>query len=137
MAAPANVVDTKKYGRLLARTHPSVIETEEENERILSEIEKLMDKGEGRTPEERKLLELLVKLVEDFEEKHYPMPDTPPHEILQELMRQHDLRQRDLVPLLGSSRGTASEVINGKRRISRAQAKALAERFHIPVELFL
>lgn len=137
MAAPANVVDTKKYGRLLARTHPSVIETEEENERILSEIEKLMDKGEGRTPEERKLLELLVKLVEDFEEKHYPVPDAPPHEILQELMRQHDLRQRDLVPLLGSSRGTASEVINGKRRISRAQAKALAERFHISVELFL
>lgn len=137
MAAPVKVVDTRKYGRLLARTHPSVIESEEENERILSEVEKLMDKGEKRTPEEGKLLELLVKLVEDFEEKHYPMPDAAPHEILQELMRQHDLRQRDLVPLLGSSRGTASEVINGKRRISRAQAKALAERFHISAELFL
>ena len=137
MAAPANVIDTKKYGRLLARTHPSVIETEEENERILAEVEKLMDKGDKRTPEEGKLPELLVRLVEDFEEKHYPMPDASPHEILQELMRQHDLRQRDLVPLLGSSRGTASEVINGKRRISRAQAKALAERFHVPAELFL
>lgn len=137
MAAPAKVVDTKKYGRLLARTHPSVIETEEENERILSEVEKLIDKGESRAPEEGRLLELLIKLVEDFEEKHYPIPDAPPHEILQELMRQHDLRQRDLVPLLGSSRGTASEVINGKRRISRTQAKALAEHFHVSAELFL
>lgn len=137
MAAPANVVDTKKYGRLLARTHPSVIETEEENKRILSEVEKLMDKGERRTPEEGKLLELLVKLVGDFEEKHYPIPDASPHEILQELMRQHNLRQRDLVSLLGSSRGTASEVINGKRRISRTQAKALAEHFNVSAELFL
>jgi HTH-type transcriptional regulator/antitoxin HigA len=137
VAAPAKVVDTKKYGRLLARTHPSVIETEEENERILSEVKKLIDKGESRTPEEGRLLDLLLKLVEDFEEKHYPIQDALPHEILQELMRQHDLRQRDLVPLLGSSRGTASEVINGKRRISRTQVKALAERFNVSAELFL
>jgi HTH-type transcriptional regulator/antitoxin HigA len=114
-----------------------VIETEEENERILAEVEKLMDKGNKLTPEEGRLLELLVKLVEDFEEKHYPISDATPHEILQELMRQRNLRQRDLVPLLGSSRGTASEVINGKRRISRTQAKALAEHFHVSAELFL
>ena len=138
MAAPRRIIDTKKYAKLLARTHPLVIKTEVENERILKEIDALMRKGEsGRTPEEDALLDLLARLVEDFEEDAYPIGSALPHEVLQELMNQHGLKQRDLLPLLGSSSGTASEVINGKRNISRRQAKALAERFNVAVELFL
>lgn len=136
MAAPAREIDRQKYGRLLARTAPAVIETEEENEHFLAEVEKLIDKGERRSPEEDKLLELMTTLIEAFEEKHYPIPDAPPHEVLQELMRARGLRQRDLLSIFGSD-GIASEVFNGKRNISRTQAKALAEFFRLPVELFL
>src|SRR5687768_16956799 len=71
---------------LLARTLPAVIETEAENDHFLAEIEKLIDKDQ-RSPEEDKLLDLMTTLVEDFEEKNYPIPDAPPHEALQELMR--------------------------------------------------
>jgi len=137
MLATTKSVDTKKYGRLLARTLPALIGTEREYKRVLAEIESLMDKGDHLSPEEDKLLELLAKLVEDFEEKRYPIPEARPHEVLQELMRQRGLRQRDLIHLLGSSRGTASEVINGKRSISRTQAKALADYFHVPVDVFV
>jgi len=137
MLATTKSVDTKKYGRLLARTLPALIGTEREYKRVLAEIESLMDKGDHLSPEEDKLLELLAKLVEDFEEKRYPIPEARPHEVLQELMRQRGLRQRDLIHLLGSSRGTASEVINGKRSISRTQAKALADYFHVPVDAFV
>jgi HTH-type transcriptional regulator/antitoxin HigA len=136
MAAPAREIDRHKYGKLLARTLPVVIETEEENEHFLSEVEKLIDKGEKRSPEEDKLLELMTTLVEDFEEKHYPIPDAPPHEVLRELMESRGLRQRDLLHIFGSD-GIASEVVNGKRNISRTQAKALAEFFRVPVELFI
>lgn len=137
MLATTKSVDTKKYGRLLARTLPALIETERECKRVLAEIERLMDKGDRLSPEEDKLLELLAKLVEDFEEKRYPIPEARPNEVLQELMRQRGLRQRDLVHLLGSSRGTTSEVINGKRSISRTQARALADYFHVSVDVFL
>lgn len=137
MLATTKSVDTKKYGRLLARTLPALIETEKEYKRMLAEIESLVDKGDRLSPEEDKLLELLAKLAEDFEEKRYPIPAAQPNEVLQELMTQRGLRQRDLIHLLGSSRGTASEVINGKRRISRTQARALADYFHVPVDVFL
>jgi HTH-type transcriptional regulator/antitoxin HigA len=125
----------EKYGKLLARTLPAVIETEAENEHFLAEIEKLID-TEDRSPEEDKLLDLMTTLVEKFEEKNYPIPDAPPHEALRELMRVRGLKQRDLLGIFGSD-GIASEVVNGKRNISRAHAKSLAEYFHVPVELFL
>lgn len=136
MVAPAKEINRQKYAKLLARTLPAVIETEEENEHFLAEVEKLIDKGDRRSPEEDKLLELMTTLIEDFEEKHYPIPDAPPHEVLQELMRSRGLRQRDLLSIFGSD-GIASEVVNGKRNISRNQAKALAEFFRLPVDLFI
>jgi HTH-type transcriptional regulator/antitoxin HigA len=51
-------------------------------------------------------------------------------------MEEHDLKQRDLLDVFGS-RGIASEVVNGKRGISKTQAKKLAQVFHVPADLFL
>jgi HTH-type transcriptional regulator / antitoxin HigA len=56
--------------------------------------------------------------------------------MLKFLMEQSGLRQRDIVHLFGSS-GVASKVINGKRAISKNQAKALAEFFRVSPELFI
>lgn len=135
MVAAKRAVDRQKYGKLLARTLPAVIETDAEYEHFLAQIEKLIDK-ENRSPEEDKLFDLMIVLVESFEEKNYPIPDAPPHEVLQELMRSRGLKQRDLLSIFGSD-GLASEVVNGKRNISRAHAKSLAEYFHVPVDLFI
>lgn len=121
---------------MLLHTLPTVIETEEENERVLTFIESLLRKGDNLSPEEDKLLNLLSLLVEQFEEKAYQFDASPPHRVLQFLMEQHDLKQSDLVPLLGS-RGHVSDIVNGKRGISKAHAKALAEHFHVSPELFL
>lgn len=64
-------IDPTRYKRLLSQTMPVIIESEAENERTLKVIEKLMDKGENLSPEEEKLLKLLTRLVEDFEERYY------------------------------------------------------------------
>lgn len=113
---------------------PVIIETEAENERLLAIVEKMMNRD--LSVEEERLFNLLVKLIEDFEARHYPMGEAAPYEMLQFLMEQRDLRQRDVVHLFGSS-GVASEVINGKRAISKAQAKKLAEFFHVSIEVFV
>src|SRR5437016_8484039 len=129
-------IDPARYRRLLSQTMPVIIETEEENDRMLKVIEKLMDKGEALSPEEEKLLKLLTKLVEDFERQYYKPPDASPLEVLQHLMESRDLKQTHLWHIFGS-KGIASEVLNGKRGISKTQAKALADYFHVPADLFI
>ncbi len=128
--------DERKYGRLLARTVPAVIRNEAECERVEEEITKLLRKGDNLTPEEDRLLELLSALVERYEDETEDFPPSPPNRILQFLMKQNDLRQADLAPIFGSS-GRVSEVVNGKRGISKAQAKALGQVFKVSPELFI
>lgn len=132
-------VDKTKYGLLLMETLPSVISSEEELERLTEEVNRLMTKGIKQSelsPEEENLLELLSVLIESYEDEHYPFPEVPPNEILKFLMAENDLKQTDLLHVFGSS-GIASEVVNGKRSISKAQAKKLAEFFKVSVELFI
>ena len=124
-----------KTTTLLSQAIPA-IETEEENERMLKVIEKLMDKGEGLSLEEEKLLKLLTRLVEDFEERYYHPRDATPLEVLQHLMESREVKQTHLWEVFGS-KGIASEVLNGKRGISKTHARALADYFHVPADLFI
>lgn len=132
----ALTLDTRSYGRLLAKIAPKVIETEEENERMLVEAERLMDRGDRRTPEQDALLSLLVSLIQAYEQRHYPMREASPHAVLRYLMEKRELKQVDLVPIFKSS-GYVSDVINGKRAISRAHARKLAVFFGVSAELFI
>jgi len=132
-------VNSEKYGNLLVSVLPSVITNDEELERLTQEVDRLITKDikQGSlSPEEDKLLELLSVLIEEYEDKHYPIPDAAPTEILKFLMEENDLKQSNLLHIFGSS-GIASEVVNGKRSISKAQAKKLAEFFNVSVELFI
>ncbi len=128
--------DNKSYSQLLAEVAPQVIETETEYERLLKVVEFITFK-KNLTSEERKLDKLLVRLIEDYEEENYPMDKSTPHEILQHMMESSGIRQADLVRILGSSSGVISEVVNGKRSISKAQAKALGEYFKVSPSLFI
>ncbi len=135
-AAAKAKLSAAKYGRLLSRALPKVIADDEEHERMLAQIEKLIDKGDDRSVEETELLKLMVKLAQSYEDEHYPIPEAAPHKVLRHLMEARDLRQRDLVPIFGSS-GRVSEAVSGKRPINKTQAKALAKFLHVSPELFL
>lgn len=115
---------------------PSVIKTEADNDRAILIVEKLLAKGARLSSEEKTLLELLGQLVADFEEKFYKPGDASPREVLLELMSARDLKQADLVEVFGS-RSKVSEAIRHKREISKAQARALAEFFHISADVFI
>src|ERR1700682_4950150 len=103
---------------------------------MLTVVEKLMDKGENLSPEEVKLLKLFAKLIEDFEKRYYQPRDANPLEILQHLMESRDVKQTHLWEVFGS-KGIASEVLSGKRGISKTHARALAEYFHVTADLFI
>ncbi len=130
-----NAVLDKEYAKLLVAIQPRVIETEEENEFYLTEVTKLMRLGDEISPAQERLLKLLVSLIESFEDRHYQLKSATPLEILTELVCDRGLKQKDLVPVFGSQ-GVASEVLNGKRGISKTQAKSLGEFFDVSPSLF-
>ncbi|NJM75150.1 MAG: transcriptional regulator [Acaryochloridaceae cyanobacterium RU_4_10] len=128
-------IETTIYGKLLSESQPRVIHGESEYDRALEIVDALMSKTD-LTPEETELLEVWAILIEAYEEQNYPMPEATPHEVLLHLMEVKEIRQVDLTGILGS-KGVVSEIVNGKRSISKAQAKALGEFFKVNPSLFI
>jgi HTH-type transcriptional regulator/antitoxin HigA len=128
------IIDKKEYAGLLSKTLPHVIHTEDENERCTAELESLLTKS-NKTPEELRLAELLTLLIEDFEDKHYTLPPASPLDILRHLMDANHLRQVDLKDVFGSP-SVASEVLSGKRDLSKTHINRLSKRFHVSPALF-
>ena len=131
-------VSSVKYGRLLAKAQPKLIETREEFDRHVAAMERLdrrSEAGERLSLEERTLLALLERLVQDYDEK-VELPPVEPLETLKLLMEQRALRQSDLLPVFGS-RSVASAVLGGKRELSKAHIRGLARFFRVSPELFL
>jgi HTH-type transcriptional regulator/antitoxin HigA len=75
-------------------------------------------------------------LIEEYESKYYPDPEVTPRDVLLHFMEVRELKQADLVDVIGS-KGVVSEVVNGKRAISKAQAKALGEFFNVNPGMFI
>jgi HTH-type transcriptional regulator/antitoxin HigA len=135
--ASADYLNVGRYGRLLAKFAPKVIETEAENEAALAIAESLMKKGDdGRGHEEEALLGLLLSLVEQFEKSAYDLPQGTPLGALQYLMEANGLKPAELAPIFGG-RGRVSDVLSGRRCISKEQAKRLAQRFNVSAAVFI
>jgi HTH-type transcriptional regulator/antitoxin HigA len=79
---------------------------------------------------------LLTLLIEYYEERRYPLPQASPGDSLKALMEERGLKHKDVWPVLGN-KGATTEILSGRRSISKAQAKRLAEFFRVPVELFI
>ena len=123
------------YAELLAKSLPRPIRTETERTRFAETLLALDDRDD-LSPEEEALAEVLTLLIEDYEEKKYPLPQVSPNDSLNALMEERGLKHKDIWPVLGN-RGAATEVLNGRRSISKSQAKRLAEFFHVPIDLFV
>lgn len=126
-------INRETYGLLLAQYQPKVIETEAENEQALVLAQELEHRPE-RTSEEDALLELLVTLIEKFEEEHYPLSESSPQEMVLHLMEAQGIKPEDLAGMMGSL-GVVEDVLSGKSRIDKAQALVLAEFFHVSPQL--
>jgi HTH-type transcriptional regulator / antitoxin HigA len=133
MAAVAELL----YGDLLRQYQPQVIKTEAENQRALQVLSEILSRGEESLgPAERRFVELLSMLISSFEMSAYRTGSVSPADILRELMRARGMKPRDLLPVFGS-KGIVSEVLRGKRGISKERAKTLAQIFCVSTDLFI
>ena len=110
------------------------IKTERDYRTALKEIERLWD-AKPNTPKGDRL-EVLVTLVEAYEQKHYKVEPPDPVEAIKFRMEQLGLKSSDLAKILGG-RSRVSEVLNRKRKLTVDMMRSLRKRLDIPAESLL
>ncbi|MEH2162801.1 MAG: transcriptional regulator [Nostoc sp.] len=115
------------YPELLIQYQPKPIKTEQEYKRALTVVEAMMS-GE-LTEAETMLFELLVLLIENYEERHYSMGESKPVATLESLMHEFDVEPNSLIGVFGTVE-IVTEVVNGKRKVNQSQAESLAKFFN-------
>jgi HTH-type transcriptional regulator / antitoxin HigA len=129
-------IDARLYGRILSRELPRPIRNNRDLAKAVARLEELDLRNQELTPEERELAELYTALIEAYEDQHYPVPHAEPAAFLGALLEQRGMARTEIAPLLGGS-GHTSEILNGKRSISKAQARKLSAFFHVPADSFI
>ena len=127
-------LDEAVYARLLGEYQPRPIHDDHENERAIAMLERLAA-VQDPTPEQLAVGELLVTLIERYEQR-YGIAKAAPLDILRELMDANDMKQKDIAEVIGSS-GVTSQILSGQRAISKGVAHKLGARFGLPHTLFL
>ena len=110
------------------------IKTENDYINALNEIEKIID-AKKDTPEGDKL-DILVTLVEAYEENNYPILPSDPVEAIIHQMESQGLSRKDLEPLIGS-RARVSEILNRKRSLSLNMIRKLQKGLGISAEILV
>jgi HTH-type transcriptional regulator / antitoxin HigA len=113
---------------------PMPITSERQHSEYLSVLDKLASQ-EALTKEEDKYAQVLVTLIEAYEEESHSIPDASPIDVLRTLMDANGLRQKDLAPIFGSE-SIVSEVLNGKRDINKNHIEKLSKRFDVSPAVF-
>ena len=114
----------------------TVVRTEADYAQARATIDALLDEiGDNETHPLADVLDYLADQVKDYEDDNFKIPDAEPKEVLRFLMDQHDLKQEDLGAC--APQGRISDILNGRRSISKEIAKRLAQRFHVRADVFL
>jgi HTH-type transcriptional regulator/antitoxin HigA len=129
MTSPATA-----YGALLSREKPEVIGGERQNRLYIERLEELTAK-KSATPAEKKLIALLTVLLEEYEAKHDPVPHAEPTAVIRHLMEARGLRQKDLLDVFGTE-SIVSDVLRGKRDLTKQHIRRLSAKFHVSPAVF-
>lgn len=113
-----------------------VIKSEKEHETALAEISSLIDRDPDPGTPDADRLEVLTVLAENFESQAFPKRVPEPLEAIRFRMEQQNLKQRDLVPYIGSP-SKVSEVLSGKRPLTLSMMRALHSHLGIPAVVLL
>lgn len=114
-------------------TITSTLKTGQEYVRALKEIEQLMNTVEPNTPEWNRF-ELLCLLVENYEDKHFLIPDADPIEMIKFRMKQLNMKSKDLGEILWYKQ-RASEILNRKRRLTLPMIRKIHQYLNIPMDI--
>lgn len=135
MAAPTQQNAEADYFALVHRFPLRTIRSDSELDDAITTINKLLDQSE-LSPGAIDYLDVLDRLVEDYEDAHIEIPDVRGTAALRHLMEENELKQKDLAHLFGG-KSAISEVLRGKRELSKTQIQRLRDYFGVPADLFI
>lgn len=113
-----------------------IIKSKQRYHRYLKEVDRLVGLDPDPRTQMGARLELLAKLVEDYEREHFRFRKPDPIEAVLFRMEEQGLRQKDIADIIGG-RNRASEVLSRKRPLTLAMIRALHEKLGIPSELLI
>ncbi len=134
----ANEMDriAKRYQALCELVPLKPILRKAEYEAAIEHLNRLLDAGGANQSHPLAgLVELLGEVIHSYEKRQMPMPEAETGEVLRYLMDEHGLKQADLAEI--ASQGTISDILSGRRGVSKALAKKMAERFQVSAAVFL
>jgi HTH-type transcriptional regulator/antitoxin HigA len=111
-----------------------VIKTEDQYKEYVSILEQLLGVASDEAIQEE--IELLTLLIEKWDEEHNSFELSDPIQLLHSLMAEHQLKNKDLVAILGVSKGLVSDILNYKKGLSKEIIRSLAKHFSLSQEAF-
>ena len=112
------------------------IHNENDYDKALDRVDTLMELDPAMGTIESDELEVLVLLIEKYEEKAWAISEPDPIEAIKLRMEQMHLKQQDLVPYIGN-KSKVSEVLNRKVGLSLNMIYNLAKGLHLPLEVLI
>ena len=109
------------------------IKTDDDHKTALAEVEALWGAADG-TPEGDRL-DVLVTLVEAYEEKRWPIEEMDPVEAIEAAMKHDGHTKADLAVLIGKSRAT--EILKRKRALTLPMIRRISSEWHVPERLLI
>lgn len=112
------------------------IRNEADFERMHSYANELSDEvGDDETHPLYSLFEIVMDIIDRWEDDHVVIPDSSPREVLRYLLEENGLKQKDLVEI--ASPTLVSDILSGRREISKKLARLLAIRFNTSIDVFV
>ena len=113
-----------------------IIKTEEQHRRYLEEARRLVKGDPEPESDDGARLELLAKLIDDYERERFKFRKPDPIEAILFRMEEQGLRQADIAAIVGG-KNRASEILSRKRPLTLSMVRALHEKLGIPSELLI
>ena len=116
-----------------------IIKTETENKAALKRLEVLMNLEEKGTisKEEKEEADILEVVIENYEEKHHSIGQPDPIEYLKYIIENKNLKQKDIVEILGISKSSLSKILSRKRPLSLEMIKKLHKTLNMPYDILM
>lgn len=111
-----------------------IIKSKAQYNQYCKELEALLEKGGGKGVQDK--IDLLTLLIEKWDSEHNTFEEVDPIRLLTSLMDEHDMKPKDLVDLLGISKGYVSEILHYKKGLSKEVIRKLSDYFKISQEAF-
>ena len=113
-----------------------IIRSEKEYEQYLDWVDQMFDKKVAPDTPEGEQLQVVLLLIRDYEDKHYPVPKPDPIDAIRSKMQDLGLRNKDLVGKVGS-KGYVSAILNKRKPLTLELARVFHLELGIPAEILL